>query len=178
MLSDARIVKLAYVCLRQAPPCSGSVSHLGCFSPQLGWPDKWETGVEWELEKNHCRWCPESGNQCGVHHQSPIDLRRSVAVEADEEQFNECIDVHWMQVSAVLSFLGGISCLFLTVWMEYHDSTCGFDQLVDKNAFVVDRHALKIIQPIAEGVNDTHRIGCRGEGGGRWGKIDFSKGFR
>ena len=120
----------------------------------MGWPDKWETGVEWELEKNYCRWCPESGNGCGVHHQSPIDLKRSVAVEDDEEHFNECIDVHWMQ---------------------YYDSTCSFHELKNQNAFIVDRHALKIVQPTEHIGNDRYRIGCRGDGGRRWGKIDFSK---
>jgi hypothetical protein len=42
----------------------------------LGWPDGWKSGVGWELERNKCNWCPATGNKCGLHRQSPIDLLR------------------------------------------------------------------------------------------------------
>ena len=44
-----------------------------------GWPDGWKLGVGWHLENNLCQSCPESGNTCGLHSQSPINLLRSDA---------------------------------------------------------------------------------------------------
>lgn len=41
-----------------------------------GWPDGWEQAVGWELTRNRCEWCPETGNDCGLHRQSPINLLR------------------------------------------------------------------------------------------------------
>jgi len=79
--------------------------------------DSFETGVGWELEENSCRWCPASGNNCGTHHQSPINLQRNVAIAGHPKE-NECIDVHWM---------------------AYHDSSCTFEDLVDQNAFSIER---------------------------------------
>jgi hypothetical protein len=59
----------------------------------LGYRDKWETGRDWSIRKNYCRWCPESDpSRCGRHHQSPIDLRREVGYEpGTHEEANECI---------------------------------------------------------------------------------------
>ena len=124
----------------------------------LGWHDKWDTGVGWELDENSCRWCPDTGNNCGQHHQSPINMLRDIADETASSPFsNPCIDVHWM---------------------AYFDSTCTFDELRNNNAFTVERHALKVIQPIVETEErDRYRIGCRNHLGRRWGKIDFSRGF-
>jgi hypothetical protein len=129
--------------------------HLPFFLSllQQGWPDPFKEGVGWELENNSCRWCPASGNACGTHHQSPINLERNLAI-ADHANFNECIDGHWM---------------------SYHDSTCGFDELKRLNAFTIERHTLKVTQPIEDMGDDTYRIGCRNELGRRWGKIDFPK---
>ncbi|KAL3937732.1 MAG: hypothetical protein SGARI_002006 [Bacillariaceae sp.] len=94
----------------------------------LGYRDKWETGRSWEVEKNYCRWCPEGEGRCSRHHQSPIDLKREVGYEpGTHEQANECIDVHWM---------------------KYEDSFCTWDQLIDADAFTIERHALRIAQPI------------------------------
>ena len=61
--------------------------------------------------------------------------------------------------------------------MAYHDSTCTFDELKRQNAFTIERHALKISQPMEDLGDDNWRIGCRSELGRRFGKIDFSKGF-
>jgi hypothetical protein len=96
------------------------------FVLQMGWPEGWEPGIEWELEENSCRWCPEEGSiDCGTHHQSPINLERNRAITTDP-MYNECIDKHWM---------------------AYHDSSCSFGDLVRKNAFTIERHALKVNQP-------------------------------
>ena len=58
----------------------------------LGYRDKWETGRDWEISKNYCRWCPEGEGRCGRHHQSPINLRREVGYEpGTHEAANECI---------------------------------------------------------------------------------------
>jgi Eukaryotic-type carbonic anhydrase len=104
------------------------------------------------LDENHCQWCPD--DRCGAHHESPINLERNRALESSEF-YNKCIDVHWM---------------------AYFDSSCTFDQLRSKNSFRVDRHALRVIQPIVLGQNNTYELDCYNEGR-RWGRIDFSKGF-
>lgn len=60
----------------------------------LGWPDGWDLGVGWELDRNNCEWCPEgSENDCGVHRQSPINLERSRSTTGHDP---ECYDYHWM----------------------------------------------------------------------------------
>jgi hypothetical protein len=135
--------------------------HLDCcLCEQLGWPDHWETGIGWELRGNDCRWCPaDGGGSCGGDHQSPIDLDRNRAIAGDSNE-NECIDVHWM---------------------KYYDSSCSWDELKRLNAFSIERHALKVVQPVelVGGSSDTWRIMCAdsdGEGR-RFGRIDFSKGF-
>jgi len=93
---------------------------------------------------------------CGrSHHQSPINLERNRAL-VDDPQHNFCIDVHWM---------------------SYFDSTCEFEELVRQGAFSIERHALKVVQPVQEIEPDVYRSGCRNELGRRFGKIDFSKGF-
>jgi hypothetical protein len=59
----------------------------------LAYRDKWETGRDWAIKKNYCRWCPESDpDRCSRHHQSPIDLRREVGYEPGTHEYaNECI---------------------------------------------------------------------------------------
>lgn len=136
-----------------------------------GYRDKWETGREWGITKNYCKWCPE-GTDCGRHHQSPIDLKRGAGLDWDptsqfySEIANECIDLHWM---------------------KYEDSFCTLDQLEDSDAFTIERHALRIAQPITvfddfgddtDGVVDGVKLECRIKGrGSRFGRIDYSKGF-
>mmetsp|Transcript_3904 Transcript_3904/g.6921 ORF Transcript_3904/g.6921 Transcript_3904/m.6921 type:complete len:439 (-) Transcript_3904:46-1362(-) len=71
--------------------------------------------------------------------------------------------------------------------MKYEDSFCTLDQLVDADAFTIERHGLRIAQPITvydditedvDGVVDGVRLNCRLPGNGtRFGRIDFSKGF-
>ena len=109
----------------------------------------------WDITENTCRWCPADGSGCGTHHQSPIDLQRNRAISGSEYE-NECIDVHWMQ---------------------YHESSCSFEELRKYDSFVVDRHALRIIQPMSPGQNGTYRIDCQDAEGRRFGRIDFSKGY-
>eukprot|EP00532_Pseudo-nitzschia_australis_P005419 CAMPEP_0168185640 /NCGR_PEP_ID=MMETSP0139_2-20121125/13962_1 /TAXON_ID=44445 /ORGANISM="Pseudo-nitzschia australis, Strain 10249 10 AB" /LENGTH=575 /DNA_ID=CAMNT_0008107505 /DNA_START=218 /DNA_END=1942 /DNA_ORIENTATION=- len=135
----------------------------------LAYRDKWETGRHWDIEKNYCRWCPEDNpDQCGEkHHQSPIDLKRATGFEPFTHEFaNECIDIHWM---------------------KYEDSFCSMEELIEADAFSIERHALRISQPIAvydnlyedlDGLLDGVRLLCRRVGNGsRFGRIDFSKGF-
>jgi len=135
----------------------------------LAYRDKWETGRKWAINENYCRWCPKDDpDLCGSrHHQSPINLERAVGYELGAHELaNECIDIHWM---------------------KYEDSYCSMDQLIDADAFTIERHALRISQPIEvyddllldlDGVPDGVRLGCRLEGkGSRFGRIDFSKGF-
>lgn len=126
---------------------------------QLGWPDTWEHAIGWDIDENHCRWCPEEGgDQCGRHHQSPIDLRRSFAIPGTPGA-NECLDVHLM---------------------TFDDSTCTVQKLREKRAFAVDRHALRILQPV-KWVEERNRffLDCRNDeaGGLRFGRLDFSFGF-
>jgi len=135
----------------------------------LAYRDKWETGRGWGINKNYCRWCPKDDPELcdNRHHQSPINLERAVGFEPDTHELtNECIDIHWM---------------------KYEDSFCSIDQLIDADAFTIERHALRISQPIEvyddflqdlDGIPDGVRLGCRREGfGSRFGRIDFSKGF-
>lgn len=72
-------------------------------------------------------------------------------------------------------------------WMKYEDSFCSLDQLEDADAFTIERHALRIAQPISvfdnfaedlDGVPDGVKLECRQPGrGSRFGRIDYSKGF-
>lgn len=119
----------------------------------MGWPDTWETGNGWSIDENHCQWCPVGASKCGAHHQSPINLQRVSKMN------NECIDGHWM---------------------AYLDSSCTLKDLRAKNAFAVDRHALRIIQPIIENPDepDTYELDCKKPGQtNRFGRIDFPKGY-
>ena len=75
----------------------------------VGYVDKWTTGRDWGITKNNCRWCPASkdgsgsDNNCGVHHQSPVNLQREVGYDFNTSSpyysdiANECIDLHWMK---------------------------------------------------------------------------------
>lgn len=131
--------------------------------------DKWRTGRGWNLTRNQCIHCPATpqGNfACGRHHESPIELLREYGLEpGTHPNAKECIDLHWM---------------------KYEDSFCTMDQLEDANAFTIERHALRISQPIevyanvaddTDGIPDGVRLKCRKPGrGSRFGRIDFSKG--
>ncbi|GKY92918.1 hypothetical protein MPSEU_000260800 [Mayamaea pseudoterrestris] len=121
-----------------------------------GWPDKFLPSIDWKLDENACEWCPADGSgNCGSNsRQSPINLERNRAINASEWH-NNCVDTHLMR---------------------YYDSSCTFDELVRLNAFSIERHALKITQPI-EPFNNTWRLACEDERGHQFGRIDFSKGF-
>lgn len=137
----------------------------------LGWPDTWEHARGWSVRRNHCQWCPDeaddgNNNSCGTHHQSPIDLRRDWAIESSNDS-NECIDVHEMR---------------------YEDGSCTFEHLRDTQSFRVDRHALRIVQPlIPSGGSGNFVLNCRNDdngdddadddGGGIFPRVDFSRGF-
>lgn len=60
--------------------------------------------------------------------------------------------------------------------MKYRDSSCTFERLQRTNSFRIDRHALRIIQPIKLGPNNTYILDCYKQPL-RWGRIDYSKGF-
>jgi Eukaryotic-type carbonic anhydrase len=141
----------------------------------LGWPDAFHQGEGWEITENSCRSCPaETGDNgaCGRrNHQSPINLERNRALErlnsapdgsggTPNPKFNKCIDKHWM---------------------AYDDSACTFQELVKEKAFTIERHTLKINQPMEQvgGANsDDWQLKCKGNGSPtKFGRIDFSKGF-
>ncbi|KAG7372538.1 alpha carbonic anhydrase [Nitzschia inconspicua] len=133
-----------------------------------GYNYKWREGINWTITDNFCKWCPDDGSkQCGRHHQSPINLLREFGLEpGTHENAEECIDLHWM---------------------KYEDSFCSLEELIDSDAFTIERHGLRIQQPITvfddyaddnDGVVDGVRLNCRIPGNGsRFGRIDFSKGF-
>lgn len=114
----------------------------------------------WEIDsRNHCTDCPADGNNCGVHHNSPINLKRNVAIP-NSDDYNMCIDRHWI---------------------SYYDSSCSFDELRSKNGFTINRHALTIKQPMSnnfvDGSNTLYAIDCSSDGRRTWGKMDFPKGY-
>ena len=98
-----------------------------------------------------------------MHHQSPIDLERNRAIE-DHPQELQCLDGHAM---------------------AYYDSSCSFDELREKNGFVIDRYALRIVQPLNK--TDTsntsfYQIDCQEQKSNRsrthqFGRLDFPEGF-
>jgi hypothetical protein len=144
----------------------------------LAYRDKWRQARDWAIDTNSCVWCPDDGTEsCGRHRQSPINLQRKVGLDLEihPEVANECIDLHWM---------------------KYEDSTCTFDRLIETDAFTIERHGLRIAQPIlleasppdskvgtvtdsyVIGVKDTVRIDCPGQRRGpKFGRLDYSKGF-
>jgi hypothetical protein len=123
---------------------------------KAGWPDDYVMGLEWKITDNGngCRWCPKGEAICDTHHQSPIDLKRDRGIIGSANE-NECIDTHWM---------------------KYEDSTCTWEQLVKTQAFTIERHALKMTQPL-EITPEVTRLDCPANDGRRFGRIDFSRGF-
>lgn len=65
--------------------------------------------------------------------------------------------------------------------MKYEDSSCTWDQLVEQDAFSIERHSLKITQPLETVFsvdNDAEmQLGCQKGRSRRFGRIDFSNGF-
>jgi hypothetical protein len=95
----------------------------------MAYIDKWESGRGWKITRNDCDWCPEGSDQCGRHHQSPVNLLRETGLPLDSSNdlANECIDLHWI---------------------KYEDSLCTFQQLKERNAFTIERHALRTSYPL------------------------------
>jgi len=138
----------------------------------IAYIDKWHEGEGWRIERNYCRSCPEdSPGSCGRHRNSPINLQRNrgLGYWGKTEENNgspganadplakECIDVHWM---------------------KYEDAFCPLDQMIEKDAFTIERHALRVNMPIIVDDSDTVEMDCIIQGKGRrFGRIDFSKGF-
>jgi hypothetical protein len=60
--------------------------------------------------------------------------------------------------------------------MAYFDSGCTFDDLKKKNAFSIERHALKITQPMSSN-EDGGRIRNLECSRNSYGRIDFPKGY-
>lgn len=104
-----------------------------------------------ERGDSNCRWCPEDGSQnCGLHRQSPIDLKRDRGVDGSPNE-KECPDWHWMQ---------------------YKDDTCDWEDMKDQ--FTIERHALQIHTPQLRNGD----IACQAsDGRRRYPRIDYSKGF-
>jgi carbonic anhydrase len=131
----------------------------------LGYPDTWELARGWDIDRNTCKNClqGESGSSsgtCSTHHQSPINLERNRGITGHRMEA-ECIDLHWM---------------------KYEDSTCTWQHMIDGDAFTVERHALRVTQPLLlDGSTDDKgfvRLDCLVQGiGRRWGRLDYSKGF-
>ena len=73
------------------------------------------------------------------------------------------------------------------IFFLFKDSFCSLEELQESDAFTIERHGLRIQQPITvyddyaddiDGVVDGVRLECRIPGNGsRFGRIDFSKGF-
>lgn len=115
-----------------------------------GWPAKLEGSIGWSLTKNECEWCPATGNKCGQHRQSPIDLQRDRAIEGNPNE-KECPDWHWIQ---------------------YLDGTCDWEDM--DGQFEIGRNALMIHTPL----NNNGDIDCVNNAGERkFPKLDYSKGF-
>ena len=128
----------------------------------MGYVDKWDWARGWEIRENNCRSCPADApegslpDECHTHHQSPIDLQRNRGL-TDHEMETECIDWHWM---------------------KYEDSSCTWQDLIDADAITVERHALRVTQPVDDelGRAGNLRLDCPGPPRS-FGRIDFSKGF-
>lgn len=95
----------------------------------MAYTDKWESARGWKITKNYCEWCPEGSDQCGRHHQSPVNLLRETGLPLDwsNDLVNECIDLHWI---------------------KYEDSFCTLQQLKERNALTIERHALRTSYPL------------------------------
>jgi hypothetical protein len=121
---------------------------------QRGWPDKFPFLVGWDAGRNTCQWCPEGGPEnCGVHRQSPIDLKRDRGVIGGSNE-KSCPDWHWM---------------------AYKDDTCAWKDMVDE--FSIERHGLRLSVPI----ESNGEISCvenrNGQDVRRFPRLDYSKGF-
>jgi hypothetical protein len=101
---------------------------------------------------NNCLWCKDGEPEtCGLHRQSPINLKRDRGVTGSTEE-KECPDWHFMR---------------------YEDGTCVWSDYLDQ--FRIERHALEVSTPtLSDGdidcVNATTNIRA-------FPRLDYSKGF-
>ena len=126
---------------------------------QYGWPEKWPFGEGWKLRRNDCENC-EPGDDCGgTHHQSPIPLDRVLwgpKKRPGDTGVMNCGDNHWM---------------------KYESGTCTFEHMKEANAITVERHALRVSQPVEKDGGD-YRLNCLTQGRGRiFSRLDMSGGF-
>jgi Eukaryotic-type carbonic anhydrase len=126
---------------------------------KIGWADSVPNSQGWQIgSTNHCIFCPAGTKSCGSHHSSPVNLDRNLNV-VGSSIYNECIDGHWM---------------------KYYDSSCGYDELRELNAFTIERYGLKIKQPMGTSKSGNfYGIACSQQPGTgrRWGRVDFPKGY-
>lgn len=118
---------------------------------KTGYPDKFPYGKGFTLAgENFCQWCVEGGEEkCGIHKQSPIDLKRDRAVLGGPNE-KDCPDWHWM---------------------PYIDDSCTWDDMVDQ--FTIERHALQLNIPQLPNGD----IDCNEDGRRKYPRMDYSKGF-
>lgn len=122
-----------------------------------GWPEKWPFAEGWRLRRNDCENC-EPGDNCGTHHQSPIPLEREWGKnkQLGDTGVMNCGDNHWM---------------------KYESGTCDWEHHVAADAITVERHALRISQPV-EKVGNDYQLNCLTQGKGRiFSRLDMSGGF-
>lgn len=123
---------------------------------QYGWPEKWPLGRGWSMRRNDCQNC-EPGDGCGSHHQSPVPLDRQWGARKQ------------------LGDIGVINCGD-NHWMKYEGGTCNWEHLKAANAVSVERHALRISQPVEKDGN-SYLLNCLEQGRGRiFSRLDMSGG--
>jgi hypothetical protein len=123
---------------------------------QAGYPEKYEAGrllsnVDISGQSN-CRWCKDGEPEtCGLHRQSPIDLKRDRGLLGSDEE-KDCPDWHFMR---------------------YEDGTCPWQAYVDQ--FRIERHALEVHVPtLPDGEIDCLNTTTNTRA---FPRIDYSKGF-
>lgn len=106
-----------------------------------------------KLQQNggsNCRWCPaDKSVRCGLHRQSPIDLKRDRGIDGHANE-KECPDWHWMMT---------------------RPDTCKWEDM--KDHFTIERHALQIHTPQLPNGD----IDCWSRNKRRYPRLDYSKGF-
>lgn len=113
-------------------------------------------GQGWRLRRNDCENC-EPGDNCGTHHQSPVPLERQWGrrKRLGDTGVMNCGDNHWM---------------------KYEGGSCEWSHLQEANAVTVERHALRISQPV-EKDGSSYQLDCLKQGKGRiFSRLDMSGG--
>jgi hypothetical protein len=129
---------------------NSSVTYSGIT--QTGYPEQYPYAFGFTIDgDSQCKWCPDSGSHdaCGLHRQSPIDLKRSSAIIGGPDE-KDCPDWHRL---------------------SYKDDTCTWNDIRDHLS--IERHALQISIPQL----DTGEIDCLEMGLRKYPRLDYSKGF-